>query len=46
MAMQAALLIEEVPIDIATVVASQSLGGAMFDSVGNILLQNRLLNAN
>jgi hypothetical protein len=44
--MQTALLIEEVPIGTATVVASQSLGEAVFDSVGNTLLQNHLLDAN
>ena len=44
--MQTALLIEEMPIGTATIVASQSLGGAVFDSVGNTLLQNHLLDAN
>ena len=44
--MQAALLIEEVPIGTTTVGASQLLGGAVFDSVGNTVLQNHLLDAN
>jgi hypothetical protein len=44
--MQMALLIEEVSISTAAVVASQSLGGAAFHSVGNTLLQNYLLDAN
>ncbi|KAJ9499942.1 hypothetical protein H2202_004332 [Exophiala xenobiotica] len=45
-AVQAILPLEEVPIGTAAVVASQSLGGAIFVSVGNTLLQNHLLNAN
>ncbi|KAK4943703.1 hypothetical protein LTR10_016800 [Elasticomyces elasticus] len=45
-AVQASLPLEEVPIGTAAVVASQSLGGAIFVSVGNTLLQNNLLNAN
>lgn len=45
-AVQATLPLEEVPIGTAAVVASQSLGGAIFVSVGNTLLQNHLLNAN
>jgi hypothetical protein len=44
--MQTALLIEEAPIGIAAVVASQSLGGAAFDLVGNTLLQNYWLDTN
>ena len=44
--MQPALLIEDVPIGTAAEVASQSLGGAVFDPVGNALLQNHLLEAN
>ncbi|KAI1615529.1 DNA repair protein RAD50 [Exophiala viscosa] len=45
-AVQASLPLEEVPIGTAAVVASQSLGGAIFVSVGNTLLQNNLLDAN
>jgi len=45
-AVQAILPLEEVPIGTAAVVASQSLGGAIFVSVGNTLLQNHLLDAN
>ncbi|KAK5047592.1 hypothetical protein LTR84_006689 [Exophiala bonariae] len=45
-AVQAMLPLEEVPIGTAAVVASQSLGGAIFVSVGNTLLQNHLLNQN
>lgn len=45
-AVQATLPLEEVPIGTAAVVASQSLGGAIFVSVGNTLLQNHLLDAN
>merc|ERR1711939_1045607 len=45
-AVQAILPPEEVPIGTAAVVASQSLGGAIFVSVGNTLLQNHLLDAN
>ena len=43
-AVQATLPIEEVPIGTAVVVAAQSLGGAIFVSVGNTLLQDHLLN--
>ena len=42
-AVQTALPLEEVPIGTAAVVASQSIGGAIFISVGNTLLQNHLL---
>lgn len=45
-AVQAMLPLEEVPIGTAAVVASQSLGGAIFVSVGNTLLQDHLLNEN
>ncbi len=45
-AVQTALPMEEVPIGTAAVVACQSLGGAVFVSVGNTLLQNHLLAAN
>lgn len=45
-AVQAILPVEEVPIGTAAVVAAQSLGGAIFVSVGNTLLQNHLLNEN
>ncbi|EXJ86294.1 hypothetical protein A1O1_06664 [Capronia coronata CBS 617.96] len=45
-AVQAILPIEEVPIGTAAVVASQSLGGAIFVSVGNTLLQNHLFSEN
>ncbi|KIX09015.1 uncharacterized protein Z518_00093 [Rhinocladiella mackenziei CBS 650.93] len=45
-AVQAMLPLDEVPIGTAAVVASQSLGGAVFVSVGNTLLQSHLLNKN
>lgn len=45
-AVQAILPLEEVPIGTAAVVASQSLGGAIFVSVSNTLLQDHLLSAN
>ncbi|KAL2430113.1 MFS-type efflux pump MFS1 [Exophiala dermatitidis] len=45
-AVQAVLPLEEVPIGTAAVVASQSLGGAIFVSVGNTLLQDHLLKEN
>ncbi|OHF01150.1 major facilitator superfamily transporter [Colletotrichum orchidophilum] len=44
-AVQAVLPPDEVPIGTAAVVASQSLGGAIFISVGNALFQNHLLQA-
>ncbi|KIW87079.1 uncharacterized protein Z519_12376 [Cladophialophora bantiana CBS 173.52] len=42
-AVQATLRLEEVPIGTAAVIASQSLGGAIFVSVGNTVLQGDLL---
>src|SRR5271154_1296055 len=45
-AVQTALPLKEVPIGTAAVVASQSLGGAIFVSIGNTLLQDYLLAAN
>ncbi|KAJ9612548.1 hypothetical protein H2200_004145 [Cladophialophora chaetospira] len=45
-AVQATLPLKEIPIGTAAVVASQSLGGAIFVSIGNTLLQNHLLNVN
>lgn len=45
-AVQTALPTEEVPMGTAAVIASQSLGGAIFVSIGNTLLQNHLLDAN
>ncbi|KAK1963073.1 major facilitator superfamily transporter [Colletotrichum sublineola] len=45
MAVQAILPPDDVPIGTAAVVASQSLGGAIFVSVGNALFQNHLLQA-
>lgn len=45
-AVQTALPLHEVPIGTAAVVACQSLGGAIFVSVGNTLLQDHLLDAN
>ncbi|KAL0935029.1 major facilitator superfamily transporter [Colletotrichum truncatum] len=44
-AVQTVLPEEEVPIAIAAVVASQSLGGAIFISVGNTLFQSRFMQA-
>lgn len=44
-AVQTALPLHEVPIGTAAVVACQSIGGAIFVSVGNTLLQDHLLNA-
>lgn len=44
-AVQIVLPLEDVAIGTACVVAFQSLGGAIFISVGNNLLQNHLLNA-
>ncbi|KAK1993353.1 major facilitator superfamily transporter [Colletotrichum falcatum] len=44
-AVQAVLPADEVSIGTAAVVASQSLGGAIFVSVGNTLFQNHLLQA-
>ncbi|KUJ13537.1 MFS general substrate transporter [Mollisia scopiformis] len=45
-AVQIVLPLEEVAIGTAAVVAFQSLGGAIFVSVGNTILQNTLLDAN
>ena len=45
-ARQTVPLIEEVAIGTAAVVASQSLGGAVFDPVGNAMQQNHLLDTN
>lgn len=45
-AVQTALPLGEVPIGTAAVVASQSLGGAVFVSVGNTVLQDHLLSQN
>ena len=45
-AVQTSLPLEDVPIGTAAVVASQSLGGSIFVSVGNTLLQNYLLDKN
>jgi hypothetical protein len=45
-AVQIVLPMEEVAIGTAAVVAFQSLGGAIFVSVGNTILQNSLLEAN
>ena len=45
-AVQTSLPLEDVPIGTAAVVASQSLGGSIFVSVGNTLLQNYLSNKN
>lgn len=42
-AVQTALPLGEVPIGTAAVVAAQSLGGAVFVSVGNTILQDHLL---
>lgn len=44
-AVQTALPAEQVSIGTAAVVASQSIGGAIFVSVGNTLLQNHLLSS-
>ena len=41
-AVQAVLRLDQVPIGIAAIVSMQSLGGAVFVSVGNNILQNRL----
>ena len=41
-AVQTVLLLEQVPIGIAAIVSMQSLGGAVFVSVGNNILQNTL----
>ena len=41
-AVQTVLRLNEVPIGIAAIVSMQSLGGAVFVSVGNNILQNRL----
>ncbi|ESZ92109.1 hypothetical protein SBOR_7488 [Sclerotinia borealis F-4128] len=41
-AVQTVLPLEKIPIGTAAVVASQSLGGAIFVSVGNNILQNQL----
>lgn len=45
-AVQIVLPLEEAAIGTAAVVASQSLGGAIFIAVGNTILSNRLLDAN
>jgi hypothetical protein len=45
-AVQIVLPLDEVAIGTAAVVAFQSLGGAIFVSVGNTILQNTLLDAN
>ncbi|EPE30634.1 MFS general substrate transporter [Glarea lozoyensis ATCC 20868] len=45
-AIQIVLPLEEVAIGTAAVVAFQSLGGAIFVSVGNTILQNSLFDAN
>ncbi|KAH8687406.1 major facilitator superfamily domain-containing protein [Tricladium varicosporioides] len=45
-AVQIVLPLEEVAIGTAAVVAFQSLGGAIFVSVGNTILQNSLLSSN
>ena len=42
-AVQTVLRAEDVSIGTAAVIASQSLGGAVFVSVGNTILQNRIL---
>lgn len=44
-AVQTVLHLDEIPVGTAAVVASQSLGGAVFVSVGNSILQNELLHA-
>ena len=44
-AVQTVLSPEDIPIATAAVVASQSLGGAVFLSVGNSIFQNQLLRA-
>lgn len=41
-AVQTVLPLEKVPIGIAAIVSMQSLGGAVFVSVGNSILQNKL----
>ena len=41
-AVQTVLRLDQVPIGIAAIVSMQSLGGAIFVSVGNNILQNRL----
>ena len=44
-AVQTVLKLDQVPIGIAAIVSMQSLGGAVFVSVGNSILQNVLNNA-
>ena len=44
-AVQTVLRLDEIPIGIAAIVSMQSLGGAVFVSVGNSILQNRLSTA-
>ncbi|RDW75778.1 hypothetical protein BP5796_06599 [Coleophoma crateriformis] len=44
-AVQTVLPLDEIPIGTAAVVAFQSLGGAIFVSVGNTILQGQLLSA-
>ena len=44
-AVQTVLKLDQIPIGIAAIVSMQSLGGAVFVSVGNNILQNRLKQA-
>lgn len=44
-AVQTVLSLDQVPIGVAAIVCFQSLGGAIFVSVGNSILQNGLLSA-